>query len=62
MSTNLHPLFDSIVRDHFPRMKGLRRARAPYPCEVCADADICEVYPCPKVGPEDIDVPKGAEV
>jgi hypothetical protein len=55
MSTNLHPLFAGIVGDHFPRMRGLRSERTRHSCELCESRDICDVYPCPKVGPEDID-------
>jgi hypothetical protein len=50
MST-LPPTIEAIVASFFPGLYAPRRL----PCEVCADADICGVYPCPKVGPEDID-------
>jgi hypothetical protein len=56
--SNIHPDIEHMLGSIL-RMPAAKSGR--YPCELCAEADICEVYPCPKIGPEDIDVPEGAE-
>jgi|WetSurMetagenome_2_1015567.scaffolds.fasta_scaffold488438_2 hypothetical protein len=57
MNTNLPPILEDVINDHFPRMKGLRRD----PCAACTLKAVCEAITCPKIGPEDIEAPKGAE-